>query len=124
MEMLVVLAILAVLSAGAVGYLRPQTPSLARIESEAQHILRKARMQAITSARDVAVRVEDGVLAVDGQAHFALPETTTVAVLNGPTLRFHGAGGATGGGLKLQQGETSTTISVHWLTGKIGATAE
>lgn len=127
LELLVVLAILALVYAVAI----PTRPAswrggdVAGAGRELAQDLRTARATAIAQRREVVVALDPAALnyRIDDTAA-ALPardvETLGVDLAPGErTLRFFPDGSANGATLTLRHGDATATVTVDWLTGRI-----
>ncbi len=130
LETLLVLAILALVTAGAAYALKPRRePPLDLIARAIVAELTLARTQAIVSGRETLVTFD-----VDGRRYWrsndSRPEplsasvslTLTVADVEHRkgtgAIRFFPEGGSTGGKLLLANGKASRLVRVDWLTGR------
>ena len=132
LEMLVVLAILAL----AIGLTAPvvgkQLPKLAlRAEArEIAHLLDAARLQAVNDRRAVAVTIDldDRSLTLPGSRPIGLDAKTAITVTaasgattadRDPRFVFFPDGTTTGGRIELRRGKTAFSIDANWLTGHV-----
>ncbi len=120
LEMLVVLAILGVAMATAVGAMprRGGGLDLADAAGRVADALRLARAQAIAQGRPVefAIAADGRGWVVGGRAQ-GLPPSVTLA--RDGAIRFDPEGGATGGAIRLRGAAQSVLVRVDWLTGRV-----
>jgi general secretion pathway protein H len=132
LELLVVLAVLALVSAIATGYV-PTDRGSQRVKLEADRLetdLRSARSTAIFRGETVAftVDVAQGSWRYDGKASHAVPRQIRLTLFTGRQLQngdavgaiqFFPSGASSGGHvIMLSEGHTAQ-IDVDWLTGRI-----
>lgn len=131
LEMLVVLAILALVAGTSLVMLQPPSDTL-QLQAATRKLcasMRLARAFAIANNADnlVTIDVRAKTYRVNDLARVTLPPRTLVTItfaaserrtVNDGTFRFFPAGGATGGDIRLTLGPASTHIAVNWLTGE------
>lgn len=137
-EVVVVLAILALVTAVAIPYLSRGNASLnsAAATQEIAASLRLARNTAMLRARSEVFTLDTarGVYRADSSdSPHRLPKglrlalVTTAAERLSPTvghIRFYADGSSDGGGVLLSEGNTRTEILVNWLTGSVSIEKE
>ncbi|SDZ89191.1 GspH/FimT family pseudopilin [Rubrimonas cliftonensis] len=130
LEMLVALAVVALLAAAAPRFVAPGAGGLDRATRLVAGELRAARAQAIERGAPAAVTfdVESGALRRTGAEAAFLPEDVSLslvtaaeaeALMGAPGVVFFAEGGATGGAVTLARGGASATVAVRWLTGAV-----
>lgn len=130
LEMLVALAIVALLAALAPRLAAPEAGALDRAARLVATELRAARAEALETGADrfVAFDPEAGTLRREGAAPASLPAGVRMALraaaeaeaaVGAPAILFFGAGGSTGGDVALARGEATAVVSVRWLTGAV-----
>lgn len=131
-ELLVVLAVLAIVMSFAIPTLRHSLPSL-KAKTVSQQIataMRRTRSQAIREHRDAVfiMDVDRRTYRTDDGPPQQIDEETTVSLVTAATeldgagignIRFFPDGTSTGGRITLQNAHRSFEISVDWLTGRI-----
>ena len=133
-ELLVVLAVLAVVMAMAVPVFTAGRPR-AELDGAALQLaasLRQARGQAIASNRSQAFTIDLErrlYWAGEGATLRQLPPdidvslvTATAELIDGTTgsIRFFADGGSTGGGVRVSRSGAGWDVLVDWLTGRVG----
>lgn len=132
MEMLTVLAILALVVVASLPFLKTSSPGKV-FRAEAQEIsalLRLARVDAITGNRETRIIVDLKNRRIDypgrDNAIILPPETSLeVKTAKGEVVsadagfRFMPGGGATGGAIALERDGNKATIAISWLTGAV-----
>lgn len=132
MEMLTVLAIMALVAAVSLPFLKASSPGKV-FRAQAQEIsalFRLARVDAITGNRETRIIVDltNRRVTYEGRANAILlaPETNIqVKTARGEVMsddagfRFMPGGGATGGAIVLQRDGNKVTIAISWLTGAV-----
>lgn len=127
-EMLVVLLILALVSASFGIALKDRNPSLDDVAQEITTRLLQTRQTAIVDGQDERVNFSVAKRQIDfgeAKARLALPETMTMTLLVGRELVrqdeaglfFFPDGASTGATISLAQADKSVKIRVLWLTG-------
>jgi general secretion pathway protein H len=130
-EMLVVMAILALVTALALPALRPPPDNL-RLEAAARtvaSVLRLSRTQAIAINADVVLTIDADRRLLESSAVSAIridPEISVELILAAPerrgrsagAIRFFADGTSSGGDIVLTLGTRRARILVNWLTGQ------
>jgi general secretion pathway protein H len=131
LEMMVALAIVAIISAMAVPFIGRDKGGVAMRTTARQiaGLLREARSQAVLKnhVEYLRVNIADGSFGLPERTPQRLPRgvamalTTTVEQARSPvegTIRFYPDGSSTGGGVTLRQNGHDTLVLVDWLSGK------
>ncbi|MCG8693582.1 MAG: GspH/FimT family pseudopilin [Minwuiales bacterium] len=131
-ELLVVLAIVAIILSFAIPALRHAFPGLEAktVSQQIATAMRHTRTQAIRENRDAVfiVDVDRRTYRTDSGPPQRIDEETTVSLVTAATeldgsgignIRFFPDGTSTGGRITLQNAHRSFEISVDWLTGRI-----
>ena len=127
LELLVVLAILALLAQGMTGGLGASLPAM-RLKAAARILaddLRATRRAAILDQHEAVLTVRpDGYLPADEPHPRTLPTGTRLSLAGGDrraTSRvfFFPDGSSSGGRLQLQLGSRQTGVTIDWLTGRV-----
>ena len=130
-EMLVVLAIIALCASIGLGLARPPSQSL-QLQADTRKLcgaLRLARAQAIAKNDEVALRIDakerhyrtSDLDVVQLSSDTNVTVTFAVSERGNQTdgvFRFYPTGGSTGGEIELSKGNVASLISVNWLTGE------
>lgn len=137
MEMLLVMAIIALVLAVAPPLLSAAMPGL-QLKSTARELtaaLRQARSRAVTLGSDAALDLDlQGHRAqVSGSARtVTLPESLDISLVTADReldddqhgrIRFYPDGTSTGGRITLRHGTSGYAVDVDWLTGRVQLTA-
>ncbi|MGF1641919.1 MAG: GspH/FimT family pseudopilin [Rhodospirillales bacterium] len=131
-ELLVVLALVALIAAGSLPLLARGTGPAA-LKGAAQDVaaaLRRARSEAVVRNTDVVLTVDVGERSfrVGDAAARALPATLAVELYTAQTeriaadaggIRFFPDGSATGGEIVLADDRSKLNVQVDWLTGRV-----
>jgi general secretion pathway protein H len=121
LEILIVLAILAIAVALAVPNLSRQTPraALAAAAQQVRAALTGARSDAIAEDRVVTFAGDIGGYWIDGERHpFPASPAVRVEIAGGTRIAFFPSGGASGGRLVLRDANEGVAIDVEALTGR------
>jgi general secretion pathway protein H len=124
LEMLVVLAVLALALALVAGGGAPRPAVQARAAADrVAAALRTARGQAILQDRQVTVALDapGHALRVGRDAPLRLPPTLDLT--GPPTIRFAPDGSSSGGRIVLAGGGRQIAVTVDWLTGRVSRVA-
>jgi general secretion pathway protein H len=131
LEMLVVLAILAMVSAAGASFVRPRPDALA-LDSAALNLaayLRSARTHAMQVNRDASFTID-----VEGRRYwtetlperFDIPKSASVSLYSASServeetvgrIKFFADGSSTGGRIQLKSMQRRLDVTVDWLTG-------
>jgi general secretion pathway protein H len=132
-ELLVVLALMAIIAAVAIPILGPGV-STTELKSSARKVaagLRMAREGAVATRSDtrLVLDLEHRTFQVERDAHvYALPRALELKLFtaqndiiseNVGAIRFYPDGGSTGGRVTLAAGERKLEVDVDWLTGRV-----
>ena len=130
-ELLVVIVILALLSAGAAQYLFRTDPGfeIRQAAADIETTLRQARSKALVENRSVAIVFDlSNRSYVAGQQRTVLPDAYRLRVVvagreqvasSAGAIRFYPDGAATGGAVYLSDAVETVAIEVDWLTGRV-----
>lgn len=116
LELLVVITLITTLAAAAGGVLGRSSAGGAMAARDAARFLETARIAALRSGADVAVRVADGALR--GPAAALSPPEGVAFGLDGD-LVFFAEGGAAGGPLRVTDDRGARLVAVRRLTGGV-----
>ena len=135
MEMLVVLAIIAVVAGISLPFAkqRGQAQKLQATSTELAALMRSARLQALTSGHRTTLLFDEKQrlwqLSDTGNSVAIAPEfSQTILTIRdevlttGVGIRFLPTGGSSGGAVKLSTGNDAISVHVSWLTGAITIT--
>lgn len=132
-EMLVVLALMAIIAAIAIPILGPGV-STSELKSAARKVaagLRMAREDAVATRNDtrLVLDLEHRTFQIERDAHvYALPRGLELKLFTAQNdimsesvgaIRFYPDGGSTGGRVTLAAGERKFEVDVDWLTGRV-----
>jgi general secretion pathway protein H len=124
-EVLVALGIVSFLITVSLPAIHTGTAELELATHQAETALRRAQSTAVRTHRSVEIAI-DAAAGRIGSERIAPPTKLSVQTTadqkvsaSAGTIRFFPDGGASGGGIRLAQGEKQTQILVDWLTGRV-----